>query len=84
MPGKYCAFPNCYCNSTPKYEGVHFFQIPTRKSEYYDYVGWKTQIIEVLSKYRTIGAQEKSKIEAGKMYICTNHFLEEDIDITGK
>ena len=37
MPGRNCAFPQCTSCETEKHVGVKFFQITTRKSEYYDY-----------------------------------------------
>jgi len=82
MPGKCCAIPGCHASCTPKYDGVHFFQITTRKSEYYDYVGWKNRIVDILSKYRPIGPKEEEKIDTGKMYICSQHYADEDMERT--
>ena len=35
-------------------------------------------------KIETLGLQEKSKIDAGKMFICSNHYSSEDIEFSGK
>lgn len=85
MPGKYCCIPGCYTNETPKYDGIHLLQITTLKSKgYFDYDGWREQIIRVLCKYRNIGKWERNKIKKGEFHICSEHYLPEDIYMTSK
>ena len=66
MPGRNCAFPQCTSSETEKHAGVKYFQITTRKSEYYDYDGWRERITNFLSRYRVIGRVEKERIAKGK------------------
>ena len=84
MPGRNCAFPQCTSCETEKHAAVKFFQITTRKSEYYDYEGWRDKIINILSRYRVMGKAEKERIAKGRMYICSRHYAEEDIEYTSK
>ena len=70
MPGGNCAFPQCTSSEYYKHTGVKVFQITTRKSEYYDYVGWRERIVNVLSKYRVIDKHERERIAGGKYFIC--------------
>ena len=84
MPGRNCAFPQCTSSETEKHAGVKYFQITTRKSEYYDYNGWRERITNILSRYRVIGRVEKERIAKGKVYICDRHYAEEDIEYSSK
>ena len=59
MPGNIAPLQDCFSNSSPKYGGIHFFVIPTKKAKYYNFEGWKNQIGQFLSKYRSIGPEKK-------------------------
>ena len=84
MPGRNCGFPQCTSYETEKHVGVKFLQITTRKSEYYDYEGWRDRITNILSRYRVVGKVEKERITKGKVYICDRHYAEEDIECRDK
>ena len=81
--GRNCCVPLCYSNDDPDYiPKVGFLQFPTQKRA--DYVSWKKTLIDVLTKYRVLEPDDYQRIENGKMFICTLHFEEKDMYLTGK
>ena len=83
-----CAFPNCFTNGTKKYEGIRLWQIPARKSEYYDYEGWAKKLVDLIKVYREKdkvkgAATLEARAQKGSLHICYKHFAPEDIEIGG-
>ena len=77
-----CVFPQCGVQRIHKYSGIRLFKIPTRKCDFY--TEWRTNLINVISRYRLVGKTLKERIMKGKVYVCERHFLPEDIERTGK
>ena len=84
MPGRNRSIPLCFSSDDAVYKeaGISFLTIPTLKRD--DYIEWKAELVNVLKKYRVLGPTEYQRIENGKMYICTRHFSDRDIYVTGK
>ena len=83
--GRNCAMYGCFASENGLHPGVRYFQITTRNSEYYDYEGWRNNIINVLTKYREMNISElKERVMKGNVYICDRHYADEDIEYTGK
>ena len=83
-----CAFPNCFTNTTKKYEGIRLWQVPAWKSDYYDYSGWTKKLVDIIKSYREEDkVKGASKLEdraaKGNLYICYKHFAPGDIEIEG-
>ena len=76
-----CAFLHCNISSTPKYEGQQhkWFQIPTRISEYYDYVGWAKKLADIVKRYRDQEREDrvgggltfKEKLSKGQVHMLS-------------
>ena len=88
MPGANCLFPQC-TNSRYKRKGISeeptiaFFSITNRKGEFYQ--KWKNELLTIVKRYREdIDAEFLEKFNNGKKWICSAHYLPEDIETTGK
>ena len=79
MPGANCAFPQC---GTCRRHKLSIFKIPNKESHFYE--EWRTEILNVLIKYRVKYNKWKEKIKAGTVYISERHFQESDIEFTSK
>ena len=74
-------------NATKKYD-IRLWQLPSRKSEYYDYAGWTKEIISIIKIYREKdkargAATLEERAAKGNLHICYKHFAAEDIEIEG-
>ena len=82
MPGANCAFPDCGVTRREKFTSLAIFQVPKRTGEFY--TKWRTDILDVLLKYRGVDATFKERLKNGKVYICERHYLPEHIIFTSK
>ena len=69
MSGGNCIFPQC---GTYKRHKLSIFKIPDGKGYFYE--KWRTNVLNVLIKYRVKDDKLKEKIKAGTVYICERHF----------
>ena len=60
------------------FKGTGIFQLSRRGNDN----EWQTNLLGVISKYRSIDIYLKEQINSGKIYICERHFLPEDIEFT--
>ena len=84
MPGRNCSIPGCSASHYYLYKGIEFDRVPTRKSEYSDYDGWRKRIFDVISKYRPMTSHEKARFYGGKYYVCSQHYSQGDLALTSK
>ena len=84
MPGRNCCIPRCFPSDDSSYKeaGTSFMTIPALKRD--DYVAWKNELFKILKKYRVLHRDDYHRIENGRMYVCTRHFLDKDVYVTGK
>ena len=82
MPGRNCFFPNCTVSRTAKHENVGIFKIPMRNDDFH--TEWRTNMINVMSRYREFGKDLKARAAAGRLFVCEKHFALEDIEFTSK
>ena len=84
MPGRNCCISQCFSSDNAFYKeaGASFMTIPTLKRD--DYVAWKNELVKILEKYRVMYREDYHRIENGRMYVCTRHFLDKDVYVTGK
>lgn len=82
MPGGNCCLPQCTVSVNKKHQGKSLFQIPARKNEFY--TNWRNNLINIVRKYRVIDQKFIENAAAGKVHICEDHFMEEDIVLTSK
>ena len=81
--GRNCCIPLCYANDDPDYiPKVGFLQFP--KLQRPDYISWRNNLVAILQKHRVLQPDGCKRIADEKMFICTLHFEEEDIHVTGK
>ena len=80
MPGANCVLPGCGVSRHSNFKGVGIFQISRRESN----KEWRTNLLGVISKYRSIDKYLKERIDSGNIYICERHFLPEDIEFTSE
>ena len=82
--GRNCAIPGCTASENGLYPGVRYFQVTTRSSQYYDYDGWRENIIHIIRTHREIPINElRERVMKGKVHICNRHYADEDIEHTG-
>ena len=61
-----------FLNVEPAEDKLSTFKIPNRKGDFYE--EWRTNILNVLIKYRVKDDKLKEKIKAGTVYICERRF----------
>jgi len=54
----------------------------TRKDEFYS--NWRKDIISVVGRYRVVDKIFKARIENGRAFICCNHYIETDFEVTSE
>ena len=78
MPGKNCGFPHCSVSGAKKFQGTSLFKLPSRSIDQ----KWKSDIVDVLLKYRELDRPLKTRISNGNIWICERHYQPSDIEFT--
>ena len=73
MPGENCAIFGC--SASRKIKGISFFNVPLPNNEMNK--KWGNELINVITKDREVDASLKKRIETRKLFICEQHFSEE-------
>ena len=80
-----CVFNGCHTNratKSGKFDNISIFMITSRSGRFH--LDWKRDILNIITKYRQVGADLSQQIERGQNYICENHYEPADVEITSK
>ena len=73
MPGENCAIFGC--SASRKNKGISFFKVPLPNNEMNK--KWGNELINMITKDREVDNSLKKRIETRKLFICEQHFSEE-------
>ena len=73
MPGENCAIFGC--SASRRNKGLIFFKVPLPNNEANK--KWGSELINVITKDREVDAALKKRIETRKLFICEQHFTED-------
>ncbi|XP_012566352.2 uncharacterized protein LOC105850424 [Hydra vulgaris] len=80
MPGSNCCLPGCTVSRSIKHKDITLFRIPIRTGDFYK--KWRQRLLAIITQYRDFDKDLKERLSKGNIYICENHFLAEDIELT--
>ena len=73
MPGENCAIFGC--SASRRNKGLSFFKVPLPNNEVNK--KWGAELINIITKDRQVDASLKKRIETRKLFICEQHFTED-------
>ena len=73
MPGENCAIFGC--SASRRNKGISFFKVPLPNNEVNK--KWGSELINIITKDREVDASLKQRIETRKIFICEQHFSED-------